>query len=98
MRKTKLINVKPWRASYIGKPIRARRMRVRKARGDRWLIYIPDEGHWPIDYAGEDEAGARRAYLKWAQRKRLPAGSFICRGIADCAAAWGGNNEKEAAS
>ena len=43
-----------------------------------WLIYIPDEGHWPINYNGTDKAEARRVYLKWADRKRLPAGSFIC--------------------
>lgn len=45
----------------------------------KWLIYIPNEGHWPVDYDGDDEAGARKAYLAWAKRKRLPAGSFLCR-------------------
>lgn len=44
-----------------------------------WLIYIPDEGDWPIDYAGTDEEGARRAYLSWAGRKRLPPGARIWR-------------------
>lgn len=43
----------------------------------KWVIYIPEEGHWPIpgDHATETEA--RKAYLKWAKRKRLPAGSHI---------------------
>lgn len=45
----------------------------------RWEIYIPEEGHWPIRVADTaTKAEARAAYLKWAERKRLPAGSFIC--------------------
>lgn len=43
-----------------------------------WFIYIPEEGHWPIKYNGNDPKKARKAYLKWAKRKRLPPGSFIC--------------------
>jgi hypothetical protein len=43
----------------------------------KWLIYIPEEGHWPIQYDGNDAKAARRAYLKWAGRSRLPAGSEI---------------------
>lgn len=43
-----------------------------------WFIYIPDEGDWPITtYAGPDKEKARLAYLKWAGRKRLPAGAVI---------------------
>jgi len=44
-----------------------------------WVIYIPEEGHWPIAYDGEDWYAARRAYLKWAGRKILPPGSWISR-------------------
>lgn len=45
----------------------------------RWEIYIPEEGHWPIRVKNSaTKAEARAAYLKWAERKRLPAGSFIC--------------------
>lgn len=42
-----------------------------------WYIYIPEEGHWPIDYGGPSKAEARRVYLEWAGRKRLPNGSSI---------------------
>lgn len=44
-----------------------------------WFVYIPEEGHWPIDYSGDDAAEARAAYLRWAGRKRLPAGARIER-------------------
>lgn len=44
-----------------------------------WYIYLPGKGHRPIDYAGDDIAGARLVYLKSAGRKRLPAGAFISR-------------------
>lgn len=47
------------------------------SRNAKWEIYIPDEGHWPIAYCGDDKAEARRVYLKWAGRTRLPAGSHI---------------------
>jgi hypothetical protein len=43
----------------------------------KWMIYIPEEGHWPIQYDGDDAEMARRAYLRWASRSRLPAGSKI---------------------
>jgi len=43
----------------------------------KWHIYIPEEGHWPINYTGTSKKEARLAYLKWAGRKRLPAGSVI---------------------
>lgn len=47
-----------------------------------WSIYIPEEGHWPINVSSNaTKAEARKAYLKWANRRRLPAGSFIT----DCA-------------
>ncbi|MGH3428232.1 MAG: hypothetical protein ACRDQZ_11820 [Mycobacteriales bacterium] len=42
-----------------------------------WFIYIPEEGHWPIRYSGSDAGRAKAAYLRWAGRKRLPAGSRI---------------------
>jgi hypothetical protein len=42
-----------------------------------WLIYIPEEGDWPILGCHASEAEARQAYLQWANRKRLPAGSYI---------------------
>jgi hypothetical protein len=42
-----------------------------------WFIYIPEEGDWPIDYDGDNLYAAKAAYLKWAGRKRLPAGSVI---------------------
>ncbi len=42
-----------------------------------WFIYIPNEGDWPINYDGDDPKEARAVYLKWAERKRLPAGSKI---------------------
>ena len=45
----------------------------------KWYIYIPDEGHWEIDYDGDDQKEARKVYLKWAKRERLPAGSQIQR-------------------
>lgn len=44
----------------------------------KWMIYIPEEGHWEID-VDEDATyeEAKAAYLKWAGRKRLPKGSLI---------------------
>lgn len=48
-----------------------------KPKPREWSIYIPEEGHWPIKGKHKDEESARAAYLKWARRKRLPAGSFI---------------------
>jgi hypothetical protein len=42
-----------------------------------WFIYILEEGDWPINYNGTSREQARAVYLKWAQRKRLPAGSVI---------------------
>lgn len=42
-----------------------------------WYIYIPEEGDWPIAFDGDSPAAARRAYLKWAGRTRLPAGARI---------------------
>lgn len=44
-----------------------------------WFIYIPNDGDWPIAYFGQDEAGARKKYLVWAGRKRLPKGAKIWR-------------------
>jgi dipeptidyl aminopeptidase/acylaminoacyl peptidase len=43
----------------------------------RYIIYIPEEGHWPIKGRHANEKAARKAYLKWAKRKRLPKGSNI---------------------
>jgi hypothetical protein len=43
----------------------------------KWLIYIPEEGHWEINGLHADKESARKAYLKWARRKRIPAGAFI---------------------
>lgn len=45
-----------------------------------WLIYIPEEGHWPIKGKHKTEGAARAAYLKWAKRKRIPAGAYIMEG------------------
>lgn len=43
-----------------------------------WMIYIPEEGHWPIKVNGYAlKRIARETYLKWAERKRLPKGSSI---------------------
>lgn len=43
-----------------------------------WMIYIPEEGHWPIRVkVGATKAEAKQAYLKWAGRKTLPKGSKI---------------------
>lgn len=42
-------------------------------------IYIPEEGHWPIDGEHKSIGEAREAYLEWADRKRLPKGSKITR-------------------
>lgn len=46
----------------------------------KWVIYIPEEGHWPIEYDGDDPKEAKRIYLKWAGQRRLPANAFIARG------------------
>ena len=46
-----------------------------------WLIYIPEEGHWPIKGLHKTEEQARKAYLKWARRKRIPAGAFITEAV-----------------
>lgn len=43
----------------------------------KWFIYIPEEGDWPIKYTGDSKEEAKAAYLKWANRKSLPAGSKI---------------------
>jgi hypothetical protein len=48
-----------------------------KPKPREWSIYIPNEGHWPIKGKHATEEQARAAYLKWARRKRLPAGAFI---------------------
>ncbi len=46
----------------------------------KWVIYIPEEGHWDINCPVQaSKKEARDAYLKWANRKRLPKGSFICQ-------------------
>jgi len=42
-----------------------------------WTIYIPEEGHWPINYSGTSKAEAIKTYLKWAGRKRLPRGASV---------------------
>lgn len=42
-----------------------------------WQIYIPEEGHWKIPGNKKTKKDARKAYLKWAGRKRLPKGSII---------------------
>jgi hypothetical protein len=43
-----------------------------------WFIYIVEEGDWPISrYHGTSREQARAEYLRWARRKRLPAGSVI---------------------
>jgi hypothetical protein len=52
-------------------------MKTKKKPETEWVIYIPGEGHWPINYDGYNKKAARRTYLKWAHRKRLPAGSHI---------------------
>jgi hypothetical protein len=48
-----------------------------------WLIYIPEEGHWPIKGKHRTRDEATKAYLKWAKRKRLPKGSIVMEGIFD---------------
>jgi hypothetical protein len=57
-----------------------------------WYIYIPDEGDWPINYRGTDEREARDVYLRWAERKRLPAGSRIWCQELECTQSWFGMN------
>ena len=52
---------------------------AQQAVSEKWNIYIPEEGHWLINYDGDDKAEARAVYLKWAERKRLPTGAFIVR-------------------
>ena len=42
-----------------------------------WFIYIEDEGDWPISGTHKTKAEARNAYLKWAGRQRIPAGSIM---------------------
>lgn len=44
---------------------------------EEFQIYIPEEGHWPIPGNPKTKEEARKSYLKWAKRKRLPSGSFI---------------------
>lgn len=44
----------------------------------KWLIYIPEEGHWDFPQKkGSTKKEARKAYLLWARRKRLPKGSNL---------------------
>ena len=43
----------------------------------KWYIYIPEEGDWPISYTGKSREKARKVYLKWANRKYLPAGAYV---------------------
>lgn len=46
--------------------------------GQEWVIYIPEEGDWPINHKlNASYSEARETYLKWADRKRLPKNSFI---------------------
>ena len=43
-----------------------------------WVIYIPEEGDWKIVSKSETtKEEARKIYLKWAGRKRLPKGALI---------------------
>jgi hypothetical protein len=48
----------------------------------RWRISIPEEGRWPVPGKHADYASARASYLKWAKRRRLPAGAAIRPGRA----------------
>ena len=48
-------------------------------RTHEWFVYIPEEGDWPVYYDGKSHAGARSAYLKWANRKKLPPGAVVWR-------------------
>lgn len=43
----------------------------------KWFVYIPEEGDWPIKYEGKSWEKARKTYLRWAGRKRLPAGANV---------------------
>lgn len=46
--------------------------------GNCWMIYIEDEGHWPIEHSeSATKAEATEIYLKWAGRKFLPKGAYI---------------------
>lgn len=42
-----------------------------------YYIYIPGEGHWPIPNNPQNKKEARKKYLEWAQRKRMPPNSRI---------------------
>lgn len=51
---------------------------IKTPEGTEWMVYIPDEGHWPIAHkprATYEEA--REDYLKWVGRNQLPKGSFL---------------------
>lgn len=45
-----------------------------------YMIWIHDEGEWPIPGKHPNKKSARLRYLKWAKLKRVPNGSFIERG------------------
>lgn len=64
------------RAGYDAQADRCRKAALAK---QRWQIYIPNEGHWPIAYDGDDEQKAKQKYLDWAERKTLPRGSKVMR-------------------
>jgi len=51
---------------------------IKTPEGTEWMVYIPDEGHWPIAHKpGATYKEAREAYLNWAGRNQLPKGSFL---------------------
>lgn len=61
----------------MGKP--ATHPMIRAEKLYKYMIYIPEEGHWPIRGLHANKTEARTAYLAWAERKRIPAGAFISK-------------------
>ncbi len=45
----------------------------------KWLLYIPDDGHWPLTYMGNNKREALSEARKMLQLKRLPNGAGVFR-------------------
>ena len=48
-----------------------------------WLLYVPNDGHWPIPGMWATKSGALVAakgmWNRYWKTKTLPTGSFLCK-------------------
>jgi len=56
--------------------------KINEEKIEKWMIYIPEEGHWPIKVdVDATYKEAKKEYLKTANRKKLPSGSRIEKAV-----------------